>query len=253
MSLYVGLMSGTSMDGIDAALVDIRDCELSTIASLSVSYPNSLQKKLFAAIAPDAKFSLHDYATLDVEVGQAFASACNELLDDAGRRASDVVAIGSHGQTLQHSPRTSPAYTIQIGDGATIAAQTKIDVVNNFRNIDVATGGQGAPLVPAFHEWMFRDDTLERVVLNIGGIANVTLLPKDSRKALVGFDTGPGNCLMDAWIMQCRGKPYDDAGQWAASGHCSETLLEALRRDEYFSASIPKSTGREQFNVVWVR
>ena len=253
MSLYVGLMSGTSMDGVDAALVDIREREVTVVSSLSFAYPQALQENLFSAINPEARLSVHEYACLDIEVGRTFANACSALLEQSNVSASEVAAIGSHGQTLRHSPETCPAYTVQIGDGATIAAQTRIDVVNDFRRLDVAMGGQGAPLVPAFHDWIFRDNEIERAVLNIGGISNITVLPKDADKAISGFDTGPGNCLMDAWIRQSRGEPYDTDGRWAASGHCSETLLDTLRQDKYFSSPIPKSTGREYFNLNWLR
>lgn len=253
MNLYIGLISGTSMDGVDAALVDIGEETLNVIASLTFPYPERLRNKLMQAICPDYVASLHEIATLNIEVGEAFAAATTELLRNASADDTLVHAIGSHGQTLRHSPDSSPPYTVQIGDGATIAALTKINTVCDFRGLDIANGGQGAPLVPAFHEWLFRTKEQTRVVLNIGGIANITVLPKDSNEPLIGFDTGPGNCLMDEWCHENLGTSYDENGDWAKTGRLSELLLEQLAADAYFAQPIPKSTGREYFNLDWLR
>ncbi|MEM7469147.1 MAG: anhydro-N-acetylmuramic acid kinase, partial [Pseudomonadota bacterium] len=198
-------MSGTSIDSIDAALIEIEANEISTVASLCVPYSETLQHKLKEAIHPKFKISLHDFASLNIQVGEAFANACIELLDHAKVNHKEVSAIGSHGQTLRHSPNSAPPYTLQIGDGATIAARTNINTVVDFRSADLAMGGEGAPLVPAFHESIFRSAQENRVILNIGGIANISELPKDLGKDISGFDTGPGNCLLDDWIQQCRG------------------------------------------------
>lgn len=252
MSLYIGLMSGTSMDGIDTVLVDITDTELLIIGSATYPYPPDLRAKLLDAIAPEYIGSLHEFATLNIEVGKAFAGAALTLIETTETDATTIRAIGSHGQTLRHSPRTSPPYSLQIGDGPTIAAQTKITTVNDFRGLDVAAGGEGAPLVPAFHEWLFRQEQVNRVVLNIGGIANVTCVTSDSGIPITGFDTGPGNCLMDEWCQKHLGKPYDLGGQWASQGVVSEILLEVMSNDPYFDKAIPKSTGREYFNAAWL-
>ena len=252
MSYYIGLMSGTSMDAVDAALVEIDTAELKFISSVSLPYPHELQQELRAAIRPDTRLSLHEIGSLDAWVAEFFASACKAVLKQAGISPEKIDAIGSHGQTLRHSPDSSPPYTIQIGNGAIIAAHTEIDTVSDFRTLDVALGGQGAPLVPAFHEWLFRTNEEDRLVLNIGGIANISYLPKDSKQEITGFDTGPGNCLMDEWCQQHQNQPYDEGGAWAATGTCRYDLLEMLLADPFFKQPAPKSTGREKFNLDWL-
>ena len=252
MSYYIGLMSGTSMDAVDAALVEITDDRLTLLSSISFPYPKNLQQELRAAIKPNAKLSLHEFGSLDAKVAETFALACTSLLKRSKRSPQEISAIGSHGQTLRHSPDSSPPYTIQIGNGAIIAAHTEIDTVSDFRTLDVARGGQGAPLVPAFHEWLFRTNEEDRLVLNIGGIANITYLPKDSKQEITGFDTGPGNCLMDEWCQQHQNQPYDEGGAWAATGTCRYHLLEMLLADPFFKQPPPKSTGRETFNLDWL-
>ena len=252
MSFFIGLMSGTSMDGIDAVLLDIDSHHLKVVSAIEVAYPKQLRERLIMAIQPHHTFTLDEFGKLDADVAIAFASATRTLLEQANIASSDVVAIGSHGQTIRHSPDSRPPYTLQVGNGAIIAGLAKIDTVSDFRSLDVATGGQGAPLVPAFHEWLFRDDTEERIILNIGGISNITVLPKNQSSAIMGFDTGPGNCLLDEWTQRCLGEPYDDQGRWAASGKCQPLLLQRFLADDYFSDAIPKSTGREKFNLEWV-
>jgi anhydro-N-acetylmuramic acid kinase len=254
MSLYIGLMSGTSMDGVDAALVSFEDGERPyRIAHLvTAKYPAELRAELARAILPDTRLSLHEIASLNISVGRWFAHVTTQLLDESEFSNKDVVAIGSHGQTLRHSPDTDPRYSIQIGDPATIAVQTAITTVADFRSLDLAAGGQGAPLVPAFHAAYFRHEHERTIIVNIGGIANITVLPTFPSQAIDGFDTGPGNCLLDEWISQTLKQPYDDDGRWAASGHVSQKLLNTLMSDEYFQRPAPKSTGREYFNCAYI-
>lgn len=252
MSLYIGLMSGTSMDGVDAALVSFDDHQLSVVHALTSTYPAPLRAQLAAVVQPDARVTLHELATLNVTVGRCFARAALDLLHAANVLPGEVTAIGSHGQTLRHSPDTDPPYTMQIGEPATIATRCSISTVADFRALDIAAGGQGAPLVPAFHDAYFRADKATTVVVNIGGIANITVLPAKPSEAMDGFDTGPGNCLMDAWISQERGQNYDDGGNWAATGHVLPGLLAALMADKYIRRPPPKSTGSEYFNAVFV-
>jgi len=253
MALFVGLMSGTSADGIDAALVSFETNKVIARYSLSYGYPDELRRQLLNAIKPGACLTLDEYGQLNVSVGACFASAAAELIKVSDVGPGEVTAIGSHGQTLRHSPDSTPAYTIQIGDPATIATTCGITTVADFRSLDVAAGGQGAPLVPPFHAAYFRDDARDTVVLNIGGIANISVLPADSGVSVTGIDTGPGNCLLDEWICAKQGKAYDDGGRWAASGTVSVDLLAALMADEYIKRPGIKSTGREYFNLAFVR
>jgi anhydro-N-acetylmuramic acid kinase len=251
--LYIGLISGTSMDGIDAALVEIATDRTATVHCATTHYSSDLRARLLDAIAPDTRLSLHELATLNIEVGCQFASAANQVIMDARIAPDEVVAIGSHGQTLRHHPVPPLAYSIQIGDAATIAARTGRPTIADFRSIDLAYGGQGAPLVPPFHAWCFRDTSAPRILLNIGGIANVSLLEPGATNARAGFDTGPGNCLMDDWTRVSRGAPFDRDGAWAASGSVDEALLADMMNDPYFAAPRPKSTGREYFNLQFLQ
>jgi anhydro-N-acetylmuramic acid kinase len=188
---------------------------------------------------------------LDRSDGQLFASAVNALLEKANVNKDDVIANGSHGQTVRHMPNLDMGFTLQIGDPKTIADETGINVIADFRRKDIALGGQGAPLVPAFHQQMFSKPGTNRIILNIGGIANLTYLPGDEQPVL-GFDTGPGNTLIDAWIQQVKSEHYDKDGTWAASGVTDEKLLTQLLSHSYFSMAFPKSTGRELFNQAWL-
>jgi len=252
MPLFIGLMSGTSMDGIDAALAEITEKKIEVIGALTAPYSAVLSDRLRRIIQPSARISLHEFASLDVEIGRAFASAANQLLIDTDIDARDVSAIGSHGQTLRHCPEGDPPYTIQVGDPASIAARCSITTVADFRSLDIASGGQGAPLVPAFHEAYFRTPDVDTIVLNIGGIANITILPADLSRAVEGFDTGPGNCLLDDWIRRQHEHPYDRDGHWAASGNVSDTLFDLLMSDDFVSRLPPKSTGREHYNDAFL-
>jgi anhydro-N-acetylmuramic acid kinase len=249
--LFIGLMSGTSMDGIDAALVRFGRADIDLIATQARPYPAPLRERLLAARQDTSLRTAGDVPDLDTAVGECFRDAANALLASAGIDAADIVAIGSHGQTLRHEPAGDPPFTLQIGKPEVIVAGTRITTVADFRAADIALGGQGAPLAPAFHEWLFRRTGRRRIVLNIGGIANVTLLRGDAT-ATTGFDTGPGNTLLDAWTLKHKGQPCDRDGAWAATGTVDADLLSRLLRDPYFAAAAPKSTGFEHFNLEWL-
>lgn len=254
--LYIGLMSGTSLDSIDAALLRFESgrCELQ--ATHSEPIHADLRSAIAALNQPGGDDELERTGRLDRELGKLFATAANTLLASVDVDASAIRAIGSHGQTLRHRPSganldANHAFTLQIGDPATIAELTGITTVADFRRRDLAAGGQGAPLAPAFHAAAFHHPTRSRAIVNIGGMANVTLLPSEGD--ISGFDTGPGNILMDAWCQLHRQRPYDSNGSWAASGMPDRELLAALLRHSYFSLAPPKSTGRETFNLHWVQ
>ncbi len=247
--LFVGVLSGTSVNGIDAALVEFAP-KPRLVATHTLDYPVDVRAELLALAVP-GESEIDRLGRADVVVGRLLARAVNELLDRAGLNPVKVAAIGSHGQTIRHRPGMRPAFTLQIGDPNVIAAETGIAVAADFRRKDMALGGQGAPLVPAFHEAVFRQAGCERVVVNIGGIANITVLPGDGG-AVRGFDTGPGNTLLDAWCRLQRGEPMDRDGAWAAGGRVQAGLLAALRADGYFQKPPPKSTGPEYFSLAWL-
>ncbi len=251
-SLYIGLMSGTSMDGIDAVLVEFGNRRCQIIATLSQEYPDELRTALIAATREPEQCTIDTFGRLDNWVGESFRDAALKLISESKTDVEHIVAIGSHGQTLRHQPRVERPFTLQIGDPNIIAAGTGITTVADFRRRDVALGGEGAPLLPPFHHWLFSDKKINRVVLNIGGIANVTILPAGSDK-VTGFDTGPGNILLDAWIQVSKGEKFDEDGNWARSGKISPQLLALLLRDPYFAEPPPKSTGFEYFNLMWLR
>ena len=244
-------MSGTSMDGVDAVVARFGQRSVALDASLKFDYPEELQRRLRAAVSNPEQAGIDEVGELDTWVGECFADAANELLHSAQLSTAAVDAIGSHGQTLRHRPDCEHRFTMQIGNPAVIAARTGIDTVADFRRADVAEGGEGAPLVPPFHRWLFHSADENRVVLNIGGIANLTILPA-SGDDVTGFDTGPGNTLLDAWTRRHRGSAFDDDGQWSASGRIDERLLGRFLDDAYFAAAPPKSTGVEHFNIDWV-
>jgi anhydro-N-acetylmuramic acid kinase len=248
--LYIGLMSGTSMDAIDAVLVDFAQ-GMRLRGTHSVPLPSELRQRLEALTQPGAD-EIERLGRLDVELGRLFADAAEGVLQSSGHHATQIRAIGSHGQTVRHRPQGDAPFTLQIGDPNTIAEHTGICVVADFRRRDMAAGGQGAPLVPAFHVGMFGHAQQNRIVLNLGGIANVTVLPAGQPKRAYGFDTGPANTLMDVWIQRHRQQPYDANGAWAASGKVHAALLEALLAHDYFSRPAPKSTGREDFHLAWL-
>ena len=249
---YVGLMSGTSMDGIDAVLVSFGDASIDIHATHSEPYPHDLKDALLAAIREPLDVELDPSGELDRKVGECFRDAARVAIAKSGVSRQKILAIGSHGQTLRHQPNAVEPFSLQIGNAEIIAAGTGTTTVANFREADIAAGGQGAPLVPPFHQWLFGSEDSNRVIVNIGGIANITVLPADGSD-VVGFDTGPGNGLMDAWISRHLGKSFDREGAWAASGTVIESLLERYRDDPYFKLRPPKSTGFEYFNPKWLQ
>jgi anhydro-N-acetylmuramic acid kinase len=248
--LYLGAISGTSVDGVDLALLSVRR-EIRVLAAATRPLPSDLQSALLALGRPGAD-DLDALGRADSELGEFIGHAALSFLADAGESADAVSAIGSHGQTVRHRPDGQYPFTLQIGDPNRIAEVAGITTVADFRRRDVAAGGQGAPLVPPFHAALFRRDDEHRAVLNLGGIGNFTLLPADPEASITGFDTGPGNALMDDWIRYRQQQPYDPNGDWAATGKVDETLLERLLGDPYLSAAPPKSTGREHFNLDWL-
>ncbi|WP_251358970.1 anhydro-N-acetylmuramic acid kinase [Kangiella sp. TOML190] len=251
MPYYIGLMSGTSVDGIDAVLCDIEQDKIQLVSSLSYPLPLELQRKLHQIASEDYQQDpINMMGFLDVEVGQVFSQAVDALLDKAKIRSQEVVAIGSHGQTIRHIPEHQQAFSLQIGDPNIIAANTGITTIADFRRRDMALGGQGAPLVPAFHESIFASSEQARVIVNLGGIANITVLTPE--QDVIGYDTGPANTLLDQWIKQHFGKDFDLNGYWAQSGQLISSLLQAMLADPYFSQAPPKSTGREYFNLKWL-
>jgi anhydro-N-acetylmuramic acid kinase len=250
MGIYLGLISGTSMDAIDAALVDFDVAPLSIIATSATPFEPGLKRRISALIDQADRVALDEVGQIDVALGRAFAQAALALTQTAGISAQDITAIGSHGQTLRHRPDLGLPFTWQIGDPNTLAEMTGISVVADFRRRDVAAGGQGAPLLPVFHDQVFRSDDEDRVIANLGGIANVTILTQGS--SVTGFDTGPANRLLDAWIAQHLGKDFDADGAWAASGQVDDTLLNELLDEPYLRLAPPKSTGRELFNLPWL-
>ncbi|MBK9252054.1 MAG: anhydro-N-acetylmuramic acid kinase [Proteobacteria bacterium] len=251
MPIYAGLMSGTSMDGVEAVALQVDAAGMQVRGAVHVDYPAELSIRLHAAVANPAACNIDSLGALDAEVGEVFATAALRLLEASGLAASAVRAIGSHGQTLLHRPRAATPFTLQIGDANRIAERTGIDVIADFRRRDLAAGGEAAPLVPAFHAAAFGAAGESRAVVNIGGIGNVTLLHADGRVS--GFDTGPGNCLMDLWVREHQDEPYDEDGQLAASGDVDARLLDLLLQEPFFALPPPKSTGRELFNRAWLQ
>jgi len=249
--VYVGLMSGTSMDGIDAVVVSFSDARVNILATHAQPYPETLKQSLLKAIREPLDVVLDASGELHRAVGECFRDAALTVIERSGVDREKVRAIGSHGQTLRHQPDAKPPFSLQIGDADRIAAGTGIRTVANFRQADLDAGGQGAPLVPPFHQWLFGSTQDERVVVNIGGIANITILPADADDP-VGFDTGPGNGLMDAWTGEHLNAAYDVNGKWAASGTAVRPLLEQMLLDPYFRRHPPKSTGFEYFNPDWL-
>lgn len=247
---FIGLMSGTSLDSIDAVLVSFEQGSLTLHDSQSTPLPASLRQQILA-LNTSGTDEIEQLAELDPELGRLFADACLALLHRNQLKPAQIRAIGSHGQTLRHRP--TKGYSLQVGDPNVIAEQTGITTVADFRRRDLAAGGQGAPLVPAFHHQCFHSTNHNRVLINIGGMANITLLPADPEKPVIGYDTGPGNVLIDTWIQQQRDLPYDKDGAWATSGKVIDSLLNRWLSDPFFSAPYPKSTGRELFNERWLQ
>ena len=249
---YLGLMSGTSVDGVDVALVDFSEAHPRLLDCRTFPFSSSLTHEIHQLCAPSIN-EIELMGRVDRAIAKVFSEASLQLLKDNYINPEQVIAIGSHGQTIRHIPYSDHSFSLQIGDPNTIAILTGIDVVADFRRKDVALGGQGAPLVPAFHHAVFASDNVSRVIVNIGGISNITYLPKGDSINILGFDTGPGNTLLDAWCKLHTGKNFDEKGQWAAQRSADPELLALLNEHEYFSLPAPKSTGREQFNLPWLQ
>ena len=243
--LYVGLMSGTSVDSIDAALISIDGDQFKLVATHTSRYESDLRESLLTLKAKPT-VDLAAFVALDHRVGCAFANATLDLLSRSNTSPENVAAIGSHGQTLFHLPENQYPGTLQIGDPNIIAHRTSIDVIADFRRADMAVGGQGAPLAPAFHQYMLGKDS-GKVVVNLGGIANITVLANP----VIGFDTGPANSILDALAQKHLATPFDQQGQWARSGNVDCALLKTMLADPYFSKPAPKSTGTDYFNLDW--
>lgn len=247
---YIGVLSGTSMDSIDTALVEIHNNRIKLIETYAQPIDDALRQEILAVCTPGVN-GIHRMATLDVKLGRRFAESVLALLEKAKLQAKDIAAIGSHGQNIRHMPNDELPYTVQIGDPNIIAAETGITTVGDFRRRDIALGGQGAPLTPAFHQFLFQHRPDTQWVVNIGGICNVTRLKPNH--PVIGFDTGPGNTLLDRWCFEHTGNAYDQYGDMARAGTLSQTLLTQLKSDPYFEKSPPKSTGIEYFNLSWLQ
>ena len=251
-ALYIGLMSGTSLDGVDAVLVDLGGSQFRVLGYCSAPFPDALRAELLALNAPGDN-ELHRAALAGNALARTYANQVHALLTQCQKTPADIRAIGAHGQTVRHRPQEfdGTGYTLQLNQPALLAELCGIDVVADFRSRDVAAGGQGAPLVPPFHQAFFAKPGQATAVLNIGGISNVSVLGTDPENIL-GFDCGPGNALMDAWCQQHTRLAYDAEGAWAASGKVDAALLADLQSDPFFSKLPPKSTGRDLFNTGWL-
>jgi len=246
MSLYIGLMSGTSLDGVDGALARFSDDAIDTLAAAYVPFPPALRADLMALQAAGHN-EIEREALAANQLARYYADCVQALLADASLQAQDIRAVAVHGQTIRHRPELG--FTRQTNNPALLAELCGIDVIADFRSRDIAAGGQGAPLVPAFHQALFGKAGQTRVVANIGGISNISVLADG---AVTGFDTGPGNVLMDAWIARHQGKEFDEDGAWAASGQVIPGLLAAMLAEPYFALPAPKSTGRDLFHINWL-
>ena len=243
---YIGIMSGTSMDAVDVALctVDASQCKL--VSSLEFPFDKRLKDEILLMI--NGTTTLKQVGELNHRLGLLFSDAVNALLTQTKTKPSSVKAIGSHGQTLWHNPDGDFPFSLQLGDASLIAERTGIDVVSDFRSKDIALGGQGAPFAPVFHQFLFNDNSKRIGVLNIGGMANLSILGEK----LSGFDTGPGNALMDLWVHKHQEVAFDKDGTWAKAGKVDKGLLKTLLAEPYFAKVAPKSTGRELFNILWL-
>lgn len=251
MALYIGVMSGTSLDGIDIAIVDFANNGMQLLAAETYPFAESLRLDLLKLVN-SGRAHLQQLGQIDMALGHAYSDAILQLLSETHISAQDIVAIGCHGQTIYHAPDAAYPFSMQIGNAHVVAERTGIDTIADFRQRDMVLGGQGAPLVPAFHQALFHDDKCNRVIANIGGISNITVLPTDRALPVSGFDTGPGNVLLDQWYQQHHHDLYDDNGQWARDGEVSHSLLDLLMADPFLQQTAPKSTGREHFNLKWL-
>lgn len=246
MERYIGIMSGTSLDGVDVVLCEIDEVECRLLASVVHPMPEDLKKDLLAVMS--SMTSLKEIGEIDHRLGFLFRGAVDALIEKCYIDIATVKAIGLHGQTLWHNPEGEYPFSMQLGDANILTAKYGIAVVSDFRAKDVALGGQGAPFAPAFHEFMFASDTAKIALVNIGGMANITVLDEK----LIGYDIGCGNVLLDLWVQKHKGLSYDKDGAWAKLGRVNEALLRKMIDDPYFSQSYPKSTGREKFNMAWI-
>jgi len=248
--LIIGMLSGTSRDGVDAVLVNFSHDSMDILHASCTPYPPAIKLTLDQLLATGAAPSKDVAELLDDNLGRFFARVAQNLVHDAGMEMRDIRAIGSHGQNVWHQPRSKNPLSIQLGRGGLIARNTSTTVVTDFRSADLEAGGQGAPLAPLFHQKLFHSEKEDRAILNIGGIANLTTLP--AKGAVTGFDCGPGNCLMDVWTNRHLQKEYDDNGRWATKGELIPDLLSRMLTDPYFNQPPPKSTGLEHFNMTWL-
>lgn len=244
--LYIGVMSGTSLDGVDIVLCEVKENSFELLHSCEYPYPKHLKNEILTAI--DEPVTLKTIGELDTKLGKLFADTLNRFIVDNKINMDSITAIGLHGQTLWHEPNSEYPFSMQLGNASIVSALTGVSVVSDFRQKDIAFGGEGAPFAPAFHNYLFSRLDKKTAVLNIGGIANISIL----REELIGYDTGCGNTLMDLWISAKKSKAYDENGDWANSGTCSQRLLKLMLDDPYFSLPTPKSTGREYFNKDWL-
>jgi anhydro-N-acetylmuramic acid kinase len=254
--LFIGLMSGTSLDGVDGVVADISPDKFAVLAHADAQLPPDLRAELLALNTPGLN-ELHRAALAANALMQVYAKVVVRLLSATETKRTEIRAVGAHGQTVRHQPQmhaglSGRGYTIQLCNPALLAELTGIDVVADFRNRDVAAGGQGAPLVPVFHQAVFGQPDSTTAVLNIGGMANLTVIGPKSGAELLGLDCGPGNVLLDAWCQWHTGQAFDQDGRWAADGSIDDKLLSAMRADPYFSLPAPKSTGRDLFNRTWL-
>jgi len=249
LSYYIGLLSGTSVDGIDAAIVSIQAGQIELVLTHQQAFSSQLRTDLQHIISSQS-LTLQKLSEVDSLLAFEFSQAADILIQNSTLEKKDIKAIGSHGQTIFHQPKGNHANTLQIGSAHKIAANLGISVVSQFRNLDMAYGGQGAPLAPIIHQELFAQQDFNSAIINLGGIANISLVGKDYPQP-IGFDTGPANCLLDEWISIHQQKDYDEKGQWAAQGQMQKELLAQMLADDYFQQSAPKSTGREYFNYRW--
>lgn len=254
-NFFIGILSGTSMDSINTILMDYSADTNKIIATIKYPFNKSIKKTILNIIHSQQKTKLVDLeaiGTIDHQLGILFAKAINKLLTKARIPYKKITAIGSHGQNIWHSPHSKDPFTWQLGDPNIICARSKILTISDFRRKDMAYGGQGAPLAPLFHAAVFKNSQKTRAIINIGGISNITILPKNYHQLILGFDLGPGNCLMDEWVQKHFNLNYDNRGYIAATGSPIIKLLNLCLKDPYFRKPYPKSTGKEYFNLLWL-
>ena len=247
--IYVGLMSGTSVDSIDCATLDLSSEEIKVLSCKNFEIPKDLKKDIIQS-SQSEKIEQELIDGLDFRMAEVLVESVKEIISDSDIEVKDIRAIGSHGQTIKHEPRSETPYTLQIGDPQKISNDLNVITVGNYRHDDIEAGGEGAPLTPVFHNTVFGSDRKKKAIVNIGGITNITVLDYPE---LIGFDTGPGNCLMDCWSRINNIGNYDDRGYWASSGTTNQSLLRVMMEDEYFSRKYPKSTGPDYFSHDWIR